>query len=118
MRQSAITAMRLKTFEFAAMCDEIGNEGHTQHTHVFICFSSSVRVSSIKKQFKTAHIDVAKGTIQQNIDYIRKQGKWKDTEKADTSVPNTYEEIGERPPENKGKNKLISITTCFFGNVW
>ncbi len=95
-----------KTLRFLAMSDEIGAQG-TYHTHLLLCFDSAVRLSTIKKIFPTAHMESIKGTIKDNIDYIKKQGKWKDTEKAETSVPNTYEEIGERPPENKGKNKLM-----------
>ncbi len=102
----AILSLKFKTFEFAAMCDEIGNEGHTPHTHIFASFYSAVRVSTIKKNFPSAHIDVVKGTIQENINYLKKEGKWADTEKAETSVQGTYEEIGTRPAENKGKNVL------------
>lgn len=93
-----------KSFAYGALADEVGEQG-TPHTHIFVCFSSAVRFSMIKKHFPTAHIESAKGSIAQNLDYIKKGGKWTGTDKADTSVPGTYKEFGERPPENLGKDK-------------
>lgn len=98
-----ICLMHFKSFEYAAMVDEIGVKEKTPHTHIYITFTSAVRFSTVKKRFKTAHIEVAKGSIQQNIDYLKKSGKWEDTDKKETTVEGTFEEIGNRPPENKGK---------------
>ena len=81
------------TLKFFCMADEIGEQG-TYHTHVYIHFNSRVRVGKIKKYFPSAHIDIANGTAKNNVEYVKKSGKWKDTEKAETSVPNTYEEWG------------------------
>lgn len=83
-----------------AMADEMGK---TYHTHLFLYFRSRVRFSMVKKNFPEAHIDVAKGMVSENINYIRKTGKWKDSEKAETSIPDTFEECGKRPPDSKGK---------------
>lgn len=96
-------SLSFPTFEYLAMADEIG-EQKTTHVHVFLSFTSAVRFSTVKKHFPTAHIDAVKGSVQDNIDYIRKQGKWAGTAKAETSVPDTFEELGTRPPENKGKS--------------
>lgn len=85
------------------MSDEIGLNEHTPHTHVFVCFTSAVRFSQLKRHFPTAHIESARGTIQANIDYLTKKGKWAETEKAETSVEGSFEEFGERPPENRGR---------------
>lgn len=84
------------------MCDEIGANG-TPHTHVYVCFTGGVRFSTIKSNFKTAHIESAKGSVKDNVLYLTKSGKWADTEKAETTVKGTFEEFGERPPENKGQ---------------
>ncbi len=97
---------RFKSFEYGAMCDEIG-ENATPHTHVFVCFCSPVRFSMIKKHFPTAHIETASGSVEQNLAYLQKTGKWAETAKAETSVPGTFEEWGERPPENLGKDKNL-----------
>lgn len=89
-----------KTLEYCAMADEMGK---TYHTHVFVYFNSRVRFSTVKKNFPEAHIDVVKGMVSDNINYIKKTGKWKDSEKAETSIPDTFEEYGKRPPDSKGK---------------
>ena len=102
----SLLALKFKTFVYAAMADEIGEQG-TYHTHVYCCFSSAVRFSTIKKHFPTAHIEAVKGSVQDNIDYLQKTGKWENTAKAETSVDGSFEELGERPA-NEGKNKLLS----------
>ena len=63
-----------------------------------------MRFSTIKNRFPTAHIEKAYGSVQDNRAYIRKDGPWKDTEKAETSVPGTFEEWGEIPPEQAEKH--------------
>ena len=91
----------LKT-EYYCMCDEIGKEG-TYHTHLFIYSKNQKRFSTIKNAFQSAHIDKAFGTCQQNRDYVRKEGKWADTEKKETNLPDTFYEFGEIPDEQQGK---------------
>lgn len=95
---------KFKSFRFGVMADEIGKNG-TYHIHLFICFDNPLRFSTIKKNFVTAHIEVARGSIEQNIEYITKSSKWASTEKAETSIDGTFEEFGDKPPENKGKNR-------------
>lgn len=90
------------TLVYFCMADEVAETG-TPHTHLYIVFRSRVRWSTVKKHFPTAHIEVARGTVTNNIEYIQKSGKWKDSEKAETSVPGTFEEWGS-PPKQKGKN--------------
>ena len=91
------------TLKYFCMSDEIGIEG-TYHTHFYCVFSSRVRFSTIKKHFPEAHIEAAHGSVQSNIDYIRKSGKWADTEKSETCVEGTFEEWGTIPIQ-KGKDK-------------
>ena len=86
------------TLKFFCMADEIGEKG-TPHTHIYVCFTSRVRFSTVKKHFPEAHIEFAKGSTQSNIDYIKKQGKWKDDKKAETRVEGTYEEWGTVPTQ-------------------
>jgi len=99
-----LLTVNFKPFEYGAMADEIGEQG-TPHTHIFICFRSPVRFSTIKKHFPTAHIEAVAGSIEQNLDYLKKEGKWAGTAKSETSVTGTFEELGDRPPQNLGKNK-------------
>lgn len=95
-----ILVNNFKTLEYCAMADEMGK---TYHTHVFVYFNSRVRFSTVKKNFPEVHIDAVKGMVSDNINYIRKTGKWKDSEKAETSIPDTFEEYGKRPPDSRGK---------------
>lgn len=94
-----------KTLIYFCMADE---KGSCFHTHVFVCFSSRVRFSMIKKYFPTAHIESCKGTSTENICYIKKSGKWKDDIKHGTQVDNTYEEYGTPPPDSKGKREDLT----------
>ena len=60
-----------------------------------------MRFSTIKGRFPTAHIEKAYGSAKDNRDYIRKEGRWADTEKAETAVPETFEEWGDLPSEKE-----------------
>ena len=88
---------------YYCMADETASTG-TYHTHLFFYAPSPVRFSTIKSRFPVAHIEKAYGTVQDNRAYIRKEGRWADTDKAETSVPGTFEEWGEAPPERAEKH--------------
>lgn len=91
------------TLKYFCMADEIGGESGTYHTHIYVCFSSRVRFSTMKKHFPEAHIEAAHGSVQANISYIKKSGeKW--TEKAKTCVEGSFEEWGTIPTQ-KGKRE-------------
>lgn len=101
----------IKNLDYWCMCDEVGKEG-TYHTHLFIYRQDALRFETIKKKFPTAHIDYCRGTTQENRDYIRKEGKYKDTDKEETNLHNTFEEFGECPIEQQGKrNDLNALYT-------
>ena len=85
------------------MADEIGLEQKTPHTHVYFVAKNAVRFSSVKALFPTSHIETAQGTSEEAKVYIQKSGKWADNEKADTTIPGTFEEWGEIPLEHPGQ---------------
>ncbi len=89
----------IKSFKYLCMGDE---KGQTYHTHIFAVFNNGVRFSTLKKKFPNAHIEVARGTTNQNRDYILKEGKWTKDKKHGTSIPGTFEECGEIPTESQG----------------
>lgn len=91
-----------KNLIYACMADEIGENG-TYHTHVYLHCSQAVRFSKIKKEFPCAHIECANGTAQQNVDYIKKEGKWEKDKKKETNISETFEQRGEIPVERQGK---------------
>ena len=86
------------------LCDEVGQEG-TPHTHVYLVFENAVMFSTIQKRFYGAHIEPAKGSNRENRDYVRKEGKWAESEKKETNLPETFEESGELPPEPERQRK-------------
>lgn len=90
--------------DYWCMCDEIG-EQNTLHTHVYIAFRNAVEFHMIQQRFYGAHIEPAKGSHQQNRDYIRKDGKWLNDPKHETNLLDTFEESGELPPEKNSKLK-------------
>lgn len=84
------------TLAYYCMADEIATTG-TYHTHVFFYSPSPIRFSTVKARFPMAHIEKAYGSARENRDYIRKEGRWADTDKAETSVAGTFEEWGDLP---------------------
>ena len=91
--------------EYWCIADEVGGEAGTLHTHVYLASRNAIEFQTIQQRFYGAHIEAVKGTHQQNRDYIRKEGKWQDDAKHGTSVPGTFEESGELPPEHDTRKK-------------
>lgn len=94
-----------KTLVYFCMADE---KGSCLHTHVFICCSSRVRFSMVKRHFPTAHIESVKGTVSENIAYIKKSGKWETDLKHETQISGTFDEYGTPPPDSKGKSEEMT----------
>lgn len=103
-----ILKTNFKTLVYACMADEKGTI-YNIHTHIFVCFSSRVRFSMIKRYFPEAHIEKCKGTVSDNVNYIKKSGKWADdVSKQEKVIPNTFEEYGQCPPDSKGVRNDLS----------
>lgn len=92
---------------YYCMADEIATTG-TYHTHVFLYSESPIRFTTMKNRFPTAHIEKAYGSVRENRDYVRKEGKWADTEKAETSVPDSFVEWGIIPTETAERAPQLS----------
>lgn len=103
---------------YYCLCDEIAQ---TLHTHVFIQFENPIYFSSMKKMFPYAHIEEAQGSAEENRNYIRKEGKWKDTEKETTNLKNTFEEFGTIPRYGQGRRSdlanLYDMIKAGYSNV-
>ena len=84
--------------DYFCLADEIATTG-TFHTHIFIYAKSPIRFTTLKNRFPTAHIEKAFGSAKDNRDYIRKEGKWLDDVKAETSVEGSFYEFGTIPSE-------------------
>lgn len=95
-----------KTLVYICMADE---QGSMFHTHVFIVFASRVRFSMIKRYFEEAHIEKCKGSVSDNVNYVKKTGKWEnDDSKQEKKIEGTFEEYGTQPPDSKGKRSDMS----------
>lgn len=97
--------MKQFSCQYYCMADEIGEQEQTPHTHLFFYCKNAVSFNTVKKRFPTAHIEAAKGTSQDNRDYIRKEGRHID--KSITSIPDTFEEFGELADDTQSKNESV-----------
>lgn len=102
-----ILTINFTTVQYFCMADEQGEQG-TLHTHIYAYFKSRVRFSMVKKYFDTAHIETVKGTVTDNINYIKKEGKWEHDGKHGTKIEGTFLEWGNRPADSKGKREDMS----------
>lgn len=91
----------LKSLVYYCIADEIGANEHTPHTHIFVIYQNPKVISTIKNLFPESHIDLVRGSNSQNRDYVLKQGKWQDTEKGTTSIPESQEEYGTLPEDKR-----------------
>lgn len=95
-----------KTLAYICMADE---QGSCYHTHIFVVFASRVRFSMVKRYFEEAHIEKCKGSVSDNVNYVKKTGKWETGEsKQEKKIEGTFEEYGTQPPDSKGKRSDMS----------
>ena len=95
---AAVIEQKLSTIKTDYYCFAKEKDS-TEHYHIFIYRNASYNFTTIKKLFETAHIEFAKGTVLENKEYVCKEGKWLENEKAKTSIPGTFVEKGKRPVE-------------------
>ena len=95
------------------MCDE---EGSTYHTHLYVAFENAKEFSMMQRRFYGAHIEAARGTHRENRDYIRKEGKWRESDKSETNKPETFEESGELPEESDLRVKKTETILAMVEN--
>ncbi|QCO93536.1 replication-associated protein [Reptile-associated circular DNA molecule] len=99
------------------MCDERGEEG-TYHTHLYFYSPNPILFSTVQQRFYGAHIEIAKGSHMENREYIRKDGKWSQSEKVGDNFPDTFEESGDIPAERaKGKADNEEIVRLIIGGA-
>ena len=99
----------IENITYWCMCDEIGGQTNCYHTHLYLKREKSgIEFKYIKKLFPTAHIDHPLGTSQENRDYIRKEGKYENSEKKLTNLKDTFEEFGNCPQEQQGKRNDLN----------
>lgn len=86
---------------YISIAEEIGAQEHTPHYHFFVVYKNCKPLSTMCNAIPKAHWDPCRGTIEQNRDYVFKTGKWADSEKGTTALPETQREWGEIPSDCK-----------------
>ena len=100
--------LKLKV-SYWCMSDETGENG-TYHTHIYLYRNNAISAQRLHNLFPGAHRDYARGTSQENRDYVFKEGKWLNSEKGTTNHRDTHEEFGEMPIERPGaRNDLADL---------
>ena len=88
----------LKTFSYLISCKEYAPTTNKEHIHIYTHFTQSIKLSL--KKLKGAHLEKCKGTPEQNINYITKDG-------------NILDEIGDKPHQGKKNfnyNEINNLT--------
>lgn len=83
---SDVEALKAIECRYMIVGDEEGDEG-TPHLQGYVMFTAPRSFNAIKKQMPRAHIEAAKGSPQQNVEYCSKQ--------------KILFEIGERPKQGR-----------------
>lgn len=89
----------LKTFSYLISCKEYAPTTNKEHIHIYTHFTQSIKLSI--KKLKGAHLEKCRGTPEQNINYITKDG-------------NILDEIGIKPHQGKKNfnyNEINNLTT-------
>lgn len=81
--------------EYFCMSEEIGNEKHTHHVHIFIKFENPRSFGPIKKIFPMAHLEACKFSDQANIDYVFKQNGAEEEHGQETNIKASHREWGQ-----------------------
>lgn len=102
---------------YACCCQEVGEKG-TPHVHIYLYYKNARNFSTIQNKFKDSHIEMAKGSSKENRDYIRKEGKWLDSDKKETNLIETFKEYGECPVEEQGKRNDLNELYEKIENGW
>lgn len=80
------------TFEYLVFGFEVGEKG-TPHMQGYIYFKNALRQSSVKAILPRAHLEITKGSPDDNYDYCSKDGN--------------FYEFGEKPLQGKAKFHVI-----------
>ena len=97
--------------QYACWCTEKGIKQQTEHYHLFLHFTSQITDDRLHKIFERGswHSDKCRGTTQDNRNYILKDGKYKEDEKAKTSVDGTFREVGDFVEERRGQGRRTDL---------
>ena len=111
----------LSSCHYACVALEIGLKELTPHLHAFVVYENAKAFSTMKNLIPEAHYDPCKGNAFQNRDYVFKTGKWKNSEKGLTAMPETQIEWGEMTSDSSNsdpeKELLLQLIEAGFTNA-
>lgn len=114
---------QFKGLLYYCLCDEIGDECETLHTHVFFVLRNPCTAERINNLFPKMHRERVAGTCAENRAYVLKDGEkynkqedgtysYTDSSGKDhegTNFSATFEEWGEMPQEHQGKSSAPAM---------
>ncbi len=101
--------MKYEKVVYWCMSDETGGATGKFHTHLYIVFENPIHWKSLHNNFNGVHRDIARGTSQENRDYVFKEGKWLNDAKGETNHRDSHEEYGDLPQERQGKRTDLDL---------
>lgn len=106
-RERIIETLDRLSLSYYCLADEIADTG-MPHTHIYVYRDSPLRFNTLHNAFPHAHIETARGSSTENRDYVLKCGKWEGTDKADTSIEDSFVEYGICPQDNRSRESLMT----------
>lgn len=77
------------------------DEDNTYHIHILFYLDVPTTYIPFMACFETANVYRINENLQQCIDYITKEGKWKDTDKMEVVIEGSFIEYGTKPIKEK-----------------
>jgi len=87
---------------------EVGAEG-TPHYQGFLCMNTQCRLSAVKKLLTRAHIERRKGTVQQAVDYCKKDGDFVELGELPDCGQNEKDRWSDVYSQVKSGSSIVSI---------
>ncbi len=111
-----LTAEQREEIEYLIVNREVGEEG-TPHWQGYVVFLNRKRLTTVKKFFPRAHLEIKRGTVAEAIHYSMKPVPGCDCDHCETARPlheADWRELGTRPTtasasRKKNWNKLITL---------
>lgn len=97
-RERILQILSMFRLVYFCLCEETTDDGN-HHIHIFIIGNSQIHFSTLQKRFVSAHFEKAEGSPASVRDYVRKEGRWQDSDRAHTNMPETFFESGELPTD-------------------
>ena len=93
---------------------EIGEKCGTPHLQGYLTYKTSISKRALSKQLKRAHLEVARGTPDQNFNYCRKEQIWLEHgERPKQGRRTDLEELRDMIKNNEKDHEIINKISSF-----